>query len=111
MSITVNYKKNESKKNSSQLALFVDENFNLLDLKNCREFIFDNKPDWIINAAAFTAVDLAEDQEEKCILVNSEGPREIAKALKKINGKISKAIEKHLLPEETTQHVGCITEW
>ena len=33
MSITVNYKKNEYKKNSSQLVLFVNENFNLLDLK------------------------------------------------------------------------------
>ena len=54
--------------------------FNLLDLKNCREFIFDNKPDWIINAAAYTAVDLAEDEEEKAILVNSEAPIEIAKA-------------------------------
>ena len=32
MSITVNYKKNEYKKNSSQLVLFVNENFNLLDL-------------------------------------------------------------------------------
>ena len=33
MSITVNYKKNEYKKNSSQLVLFVNENFNLLDLR------------------------------------------------------------------------------
>ena len=33
MSITVNYKENEYKKNSSQLLLFVNENFNLLDLK------------------------------------------------------------------------------
>ena len=32
MSINVNYKKNLSKKNSSQLVLFVDEDFNLLNL-------------------------------------------------------------------------------
>ena len=32
MSITVNFKKNKTKKNSSQLAIFVDENFNLLGL-------------------------------------------------------------------------------
>ena len=57
--------------------------FNLLDLKNCREFIFDNKPDWIINAAAYTAVDLAEDEEDRALLINSEAPTEIAEALKK----------------------------
>ena len=64
------------------------ETFNLSDLKNCREFIFDNKPDWIINAAAYTAVDLAEDEEEIAILINSEAPTEIAKALKTTGGKL-----------------------
>ena len=62
--------------------------FNLLDLKDCREFIFDNKPDWIINAAAYTAVDLAEDEVEKAILINGEAPTEIANALKKTGGKL-----------------------
>ena len=62
--------------------------FNLLDLKDCREFIFDNKPDWIINAAAYTAVDLAEDEEDKAILINGEAPTEIANALKKTGGKL-----------------------
>ena len=64
------------------------ETFNLLDLNNCREFIFNNKPDWIINAAAFTAVDLAEDEKEKAMLINSEAPTEIAKVLKKTGGKL-----------------------
>ena len=64
------------------------ETFNLLDLDNCREFIFNNKPDWIINAAAYTAVDLAEDEKEKAMLINSEAPTEIAKALKKTGGKL-----------------------
>ncbi len=64
------------------------ETFNLLDLKNCREFIFDNKPDWIINAAAYTAVDLAEDEKEIAMIINSEAPTEIAKTLKKTGGKL-----------------------
>ena len=62
--------------------------FNLLDLKNCREFIFENKPDWIINTAAYTAVDLAEEEEEKAILINGEAPTIIANALKKTGGKL-----------------------
>ena len=39
-------------------------NFNLLDLKQCKDYILDNKPDWIINAAAYTAVDLAEEEQD-----------------------------------------------
>lgn len=62
--------------------------FNLLDLKNCREFIFENKPDWIINAAAYTAVDLAEEEEDKAILINGKAPTIIANALKKTGGKL-----------------------
>ena len=62
--------------------------FNLLNLKDCREFIFDNKPDWIINTAAYTEVDLAEDEEEKALLINGEAPTMIAKALKKTGGKL-----------------------
>ncbi len=48
----------------------------------------DNKPDWIINAAAYTAVDLAEDEEDRALLINSEAPTEIAEALKKTGGKL-----------------------
>ncbi|MAV63865.1 MAG: dTDP-4-dehydrorhamnose reductase [Candidatus Marinimicrobia bacterium] len=63
-------------------------NFNLLDLKQCKEYILDNKPDWIINAAAYTAVDLAEEEQDKARIINGEAPTEIAKALKKTGGKL-----------------------
>ena len=53
--------------------------FNLLDLKNCREFIFENRPDWIINAAAYTEVDNAERNKEEAKLINSEFPKILAK--------------------------------
>jgi dTDP-4-dehydrorhamnose reductase len=36
--------------------------------------------DWIINCAAFTAVDNAEDEKEKSRLINTEGPQNIAYA-------------------------------
>jgi len=35
--------------------------------------------DWIINCAAYTAVDKAEDEQEKSHLLNTEGPRNIAR--------------------------------
>jgi dTDP-4-dehydrorhamnose reductase len=35
--------------------------------------------DWIVNCAAYTAVDKAEDEKEKSRLLNTEGPRNIAR--------------------------------
>ncbi len=34
---------------------------------------------WIVNCAAYTAVDKAEDEPEKCFALNAEGPRNIAR--------------------------------
>jgi len=43
---------------------------------------------WIINCAAYTAVDKAEDDEENCRLLNTEGPRNIAAQAKEIGAKL-----------------------
>ncbi len=43
---------------------------------------------WIINCAAYTAVDKAEDDTEQCRILNTEGPANIAAAAKKIGAKL-----------------------
>ena len=53
---------------------------------SCQKFIYDFRPDWVINAAAFTAVDAAESQVDLAYKINSESPYFIAKALKEIGG-------------------------
>lgn len=47
-------------------------------------FILANAPDIIINAAAYTAVDKAEDEVELAFAINSDGPKLIALAAQQI---------------------------
>jgi len=44
--------------------------------------------EWVINCSAYTAVDKAEDEEEKAYQINGLGVKNIAKACKKINAKL-----------------------
>ena len=62
--------------------------FNLLDYESCKDFILLHKPDWIINAAAYTAVDKAESESEIVFEVNSKAPEKIAKTLSTYGGKM-----------------------
>ncbi|WP_373085761.1 dTDP-4-dehydrorhamnose reductase [Sneathiella sp.] len=44
-----------------------------------------HNPDCVINAAAYTAVDKAEDDEEVAFAINAKGPENLAKACKKLD--------------------------
>ena len=50
----------------------------ITNLEEVREFIKVNKPEYIINCAAYTAVDKAEEQLELARKVNAEGPKNLA---------------------------------
>lgn len=49
------------------------------------KFVAQNKPDYIINCAAFTAVDKAETAGEIVERINADGPENLAKAAKENN--------------------------
>lgn len=42
--------------------------------------VADAKPDLVVNAAAYTAVDLAETETERAFAINADGPRNLARA-------------------------------
>lgn len=61
--------------------LFTDSS--TLDVTNedqINDFFYNNKPDYCINASAYTAVDLAETEKEKAFAVNADGVAYLAQA-------------------------------
>ena len=60
-----------------------------LDISNqlaIEQFVAENKIDGIVNCAAYTAVDKAEDNEELCTKLNAEAPAYLAAAVEKRGG-------------------------
>ena len=76
------------KPNNVELIKVSSADFNLLDYKSCEEFIIFHKPDWIINSAAYTAVDKAESESELAFEINTRAPEKLAKALSTYGGKM-----------------------
>lgn len=54
----------------------------ITNLEGVQEFVANTKPDLIINCAAYTAVDKAEEQEELAYKINAIGPKNLAIASK-----------------------------
>ena len=64
------------------------DDFNLLNPKGCKEYLLFHQPNWVINCAAYTAVDAAEKFQREAFLINSESPKAISKAIKEYGGKL-----------------------
>lgn len=58
---------------------------NLLHSKACEEIIYKYKPVAVINAAAYTAVELAEEEIEKAYAINAYAPGSMARACADLN--------------------------
>jgi nucleoside-diphosphate-sugar epimerase len=57
----------------------------LVDPENIRRVMRDTKPQLVVNAAAYTAVDAAETDEASAHMVNAEAPRLLALEAKKLS--------------------------
>ena len=61
--------------------IFTDsETLDITNKEEVNDFFWQNSPDFCINAAAYTAVDLAETDVEKAFLVNADGTENLAEA-------------------------------
>ena len=59
--------------------IFTDsETLDITNKEEVNDFFWQNAPDFCINAAAYTAVDLAETEIEKAFLVNADGTENLA---------------------------------
>jgi dTDP-4-dehydrorhamnose reductase len=64
------------------------DELDLADPTACREAVRRLRPDWVLNAGAYTAVDKAEDEPELALAVNAGAPEAFAAALDEIGGRL-----------------------
>lgn len=56
-----------------------DREVSILDMEALRSFVKDRHISWIVNCAAYTAVDKAEDEADLCFSLNALGPENLAR--------------------------------
>ncbi|WP_320675931.1 dTDP-4-dehydrorhamnose reductase [Prochlorococcus sp. MIT 1300] len=60
----------------------------LTDENKTYRLVSEIRPDWVINAAAFTAVDQAENKSDLCYAINAQAPATLVKVVDEINGRL-----------------------
>lgn len=65
---------------SYEIVPLTHQECDITNLKECNRVIADFQPNWVINAAAYTAVDKAEENKEAAFAVNRDGALNLAKA-------------------------------
>ena len=60
----------------------------LADAAACQQVVAEHRPDWVLNAGAYTAVDKAEAEPQLAQAVNGEAPRAFAEAIRKHGGRL-----------------------
>ncbi len=64
------------------------EELDLFDYDACKSIVEYHKPDWVINAGAYTNVDKAETEPDIAYQVNAQAPAAFVEALTKYGGQI-----------------------
>lgn len=72
-------------KDKHELILTTSKTLDITDEKQVMEVICENKPDVVINSAAYTDVDGCEENQEIAYAVNGDGVRNLALACKEVD--------------------------
>jgi len=73
---------------SIELIALGRRELDLADAEACREAVAWHRPDWVLNAGAYTAVDRAESEPELARAVNAAAPAAFAAALAGSGGRL-----------------------
>jgi dTDP-4-dehydrorhamnose reductase len=71
-----------------ELIALTRQGLDLADTKACTSLVRELKPDWVLNAGAYTAVDKAESEPELAQAVNAGAPAAFAEALAQTGGRL-----------------------
>lgn len=74
-------------KEKEEVYAFSHSEVDILDLKKLLDILQEIKPDCVINCAAYTKVDKAEEEIDECFKVNTIGAKNVAYASYKVNTK------------------------
>jgi dTDP-4-dehydrorhamnose reductase len=64
------------------------QELDLNDKQACFNAVLEHRPDWVLNAGAYTAVDRAESEPELALAVNAAAPEAFAQALGEVGGRL-----------------------
>ena len=78
----------ESVPDGIELVATSRSQLDLADAEACRAAVRDHRPDWVLNAGAYTAVDKAESEPELAHAVNAGAPAAFADALQQQGGRL-----------------------
>ena len=67
---------------------FSSSELDITDQESVSDFITKIRPDIVVNCAAYTAVDDCEKDRERCRMVNTIGPGNLARACKEIDARL-----------------------
>jgi dTDP-4-dehydrorhamnose reductase len=84
-----NLVKNKLNTNDQQKFIFLNRNeLDITNKEDTQKFIKDKHIKIVINCAAYTNVELAEEQVEQCFLVNSSGVDNLVSGLESVEGSL-----------------------
>ena len=74
--------------------------FDITDRAAVEAYLADSRPDAVIHCSAYTAVDLAEDEAERCFAVNADGTLYLARAAAALGAKFLYVSTDYVFPGE-----------